>query len=100
VTAASSRQRSGPNPASPPVAAAYSNWPSGESSSASTDCVSGSPNRQLNSTTAGPDDVIASPAYNSPVNPQPRRTSSAATGLITPSTIRAATGSGSQGSGA
>jgi hypothetical protein len=45
----------------------------------------------LNSTTAGPEDVSASPAYNSPENGVPRRSSSAATGattLIVPPLLR------------
>jgi hypothetical protein len=54
----------------------------------------------LNSTTAGPRDVIASPAYNSPENGLPRRTISTATGFTISSTICDTTSLGSHGSGA
>ena len=91
---------SSPKLASVPVAAALSSWPSGDSSSASTDCVSGSPNRQLNSMTAGPFAVIANPAYSRPEKPLPRRTSSAATGSTILLTIARYTSAGSHGSGA
>ena len=48
------------------MAVACSRAASGVRSRARTTWVSGSPNRQLNSTTAGPADVSASPAYSSP----------------------------------
>ena len=46
-------------------------------------CVSGSPNRQLNSSTRGPSSVSIRPAKRTPTNGAPRRASSASTGTWT-----------------
>ena len=61
VTAAPSRNAGGGTSSSRPRAAACSSSPSGDSSTASTGWMSGSPNRTLNSMTRGPAAVSASP---------------------------------------
>ena len=65
-----------------PRATATSSSSSDESMSGKIVCVSGSPNRQLNSTTFGPSSVITSPAYNSPLNGDPASRIADSVGLI------------------
>ena len=76
-------------PASDPVAAAASAARRSPSTSGSTDCVSGSPNRQLYSSTRGPSGVSMRPTNRVPTNGDPRLASSARTGRTVSSTIRA-----------
>ncbi len=83
MTAQSDDHSSGGSSASVPCADASSNPASGVFSSASTTCVSGSPNRALNSITLVPCEVSASPAYNSPENGVPRRAISSTVGWST-----------------
>ena len=61
----------------PPRRARVSRSPS---TRGSTDCVSGSPKRQLYSSTRGPSGVSISPTKSDPTNGAPRRASSASTG--------------------
>jgi hypothetical protein len=79
VTAAPASVRSGDG--GWPRATWYSASVSPEATSGSTAWVSGSPSRQLNSTTQGaPDRSTMRPAYSTPLNGEPRRRSSASTG--------------------
>src|SRR4029079_16598839 len=70
------------------------------SSSGKTTWVSGSPNRQLNSSTLGPSSASMSPAYSSPTNGAPRFASSASTGRCTCSTSASASVAAIPGTGA
>ena len=81
------------------MAAAISSSPSGDSSSASSGWVSGSPNRALNSMTRTPREVSASPAYSSPENGVPRRASSSTVGCSTVASTSSTRPGGAHGSG-
>ena len=87
-------------PASDPVAAAASAARRSPSTSGSTDCVSGSPNRQLYSSTRGPSGVSMRPTNRVPTNGDPRLASSARTGRTVSSTIRATASSSISATGA
>ena len=72
------------DPARSPAAAPASAPSRSPSSQRRSDCVSGSPNRQLNSSTFGPSAVSISPAKSTPVNGAPRRASSLEHGRVDP----------------
>src|SRR5690625_4702905 len=82
-----------------PVAAACNSPANGVRNRAKTTCVSGSPNRALNSMTRGPLDVSASPQYTTPTNGVPRRRISSTVGWATCATTCCAKSAGAQGSG-
>src|SRR5512132_4406545 len=95
VTAASSTTGSSTCLASPAAAAASASrkLPSRRGSS---DCVSGSPKRQLNSSTRGPFSGSITPANSAPRNGESRRASSARTGLwiVSTSSLTSTPGAG------
>src|SRR5690625_4951243 len=82
-----------------PVAAACKTPASGVRNRAKTTCVSGSPNRALNSMTRGPLDVSASPQYTTPTNGVPRRRISSTVGWATCATTCSTRFAGAHGRG-
>src|SRR5690625_3440958 len=98
-SAGAARRRNGPRSPKDPVAAAYTTPARGVSRRASTDWVSGSPNRALNSITFTPEEVNANPQYNSPTNGVPRRAISATVGWATLATTSSTSPGGVHGRG-